>query len=103
MPAILGSSGAEEPPGEDTFVAEPAWMAGIWCRATATAMASRADALSAAIHRMRSTSPIERVISGQPPCRKVIYQRGFMNWQLGRLAIPARPLALRPRLATGLP
>src|SRR5947209_11206907 len=103
MLAILGSSGAEEPAAdeedEDWRLGSCPWLA---ARATLHVSASAAIAASADIHRIRSTVLIVRVMSGQPPCRKVIYQC-LLIWQLGRLAFLARPLALRPRLTTGLP
>ena len=94
---IRGSSVAEEPAASDAGAATGA-VSGLPTtdRAMITPTVSTADATSADIQRMRSTIPIVGLIQDNLRVAK-----SFARLAAG-LPHP-RPLALRPRLATGLP
>src|SRR5437764_11199609 len=104
---MRGSSVAEGPagPGEAGIPAGAAALEENLCSRAVVAMLmtsrSAAAAASPDIHRIRSTIPIERVTAG-PPCRKAVYGLLF-ELAAGLSRFGTRPLALRPRLATGLP
>src|SRR5205085_6909221 len=72
------------------------------CSTTPIASARKAESASADIHRIRSSTPFDRVISGQPPCRTAVTSL-VRELAAGLSRKCARPLALRPRLTTGLP
>src|SRR5579884_469668 len=76
MVAIRGSSGEPEPARTGVPEAvEPTEGICPWSAANTIARDTATIAApTPAIHRRRSKTPIERVISGQPPCRKVVCQ-----------------------------